>query len=246
MSNCVINVSDLNFAYGNHQILRQVNLCVNKGDFVAIIGSNGAGKSTLIKLLLAELMLQDGSIEVLGKDISKTKSNPKIGYVPQTGLGKNSNFPASVYEVVSTNLYLNVGRFKFLNKNHRNKIMNTLKLVDMDSYWDRPISELSGGQRQRVLLARALVSDPEMLILDEPTTGVDSESTDNFYKLLKELNNSQELTIINVTHDLGKVFPYTNRVFCLEEGYVLELSREEVEHELSHRHEHPPLEERSM
>ncbi len=246
MINCVINVNDVNFSYGNHQILKHVNLCVSKGDFVAIIGSNGAGKSTLIKLLLAELDYKEGSIEVLGRDISKTKSIPEIGYVPQTGLGKNSNFPASVYEVVSTNLYLKVGRFKFFNNNHKKKIMNTLKLVGMDSYWDRPISELSGGQRQRVLLARALVSDPKMLILDEPTTGVDSESTDSFYKLLKDLNKTGELTIINVTHDLGKVFPYTNRVFCLEEGYLLELSRDEVEHELSHRHEHPPLEERSM
>ncbi|MDO5718783.1 MAG: ABC transporter ATP-binding protein [Tissierellia bacterium] len=237
----IIEVSDLYFSYSDHEVLKNLNIKIYRGDFVAIIGSNGAGKSTLIKILLSELPLSKGDLKLFGKEVKRTYSNSKIGYVPQTGIGKGASFPASVFELVSTNLYSKIKRFGFLKAEHKEKIRDTLKLVGMEDRIYSSMNSLSGGQKQRVLLARALVSDPELLVLDEPTTGVDSKSTENFYKLLKDLNREKNITILNITHDMVNVFPFVNRIFCIEDANLLELSKSEVECEISHRHIHPKI-----
>ena len=140
-----------------------------------------------------------------------------------------------------SNLFFDIGLFKFPNKNHRAKVIETLKLFDMEKYSNRMISKLSGGQIQRVFLARTLVANPKILILDEPTNGVDSETIDIIYNILRDLNQNKNISIIMVTHDIERVSKISNRIFCFEEGNLMELNKEELEIELSHKHKHPHL-----
>lgn len=229
----------LSFSYANTKILEDLSMTLYEGEFAAIIGANGSGKSTLLKLIFGELALSKGSIKFFDKEKLDKNDFGKIAYIPQQGLGKNSNFPASSFEVVSTNLYGGPWKFGIFNKEKKEKVYEALKLVGMEDFSDRPIGKLSGGQRQRVLLARALISKPSLIVLDEATAGVDQESSNEFYKILRKLSAEDKVTILAVTHDLGGIFPYIDRTFCLEKANLIELSKEEVQNELSHRHRHP-------
>ncbi len=241
MNQIIVQVSDLSFSYGNHKILEDVNLSLSAGDFAAIIGANGAGKSTLIKLILGELEPQSGKVLLFDKNPLLLKELSQIGYVPQSGLTGSRGFPANVFEVVYANLYLKTrGLFRSKLEYHE-KAIEALESVGMADYAKSLIGELSGGQLQRVLLARSLVNDPTLIVLDEPTTGIDTETVQSFHLLLQKLNQEKGITILTVTHDLARVIQFINRTFCLEEKDLLELSKQDVLHELAHRHEHPPL-----
>lgn len=231
-----IEVKNLNFHYPNNNVLENVNFLLETGSFGAIIGSNGSGKTTFMKLVLGELEASSGQILLMEKPVKKDMAFPSLRYVPQLGLGMNSNFPASCYEVVSTGIYR--GPFKKLNAEDKNDIEDAFRLVGMEDFKDRNIGKLSGGQRQRILLARALVSKPKVLLLDEPTAGVDKETSANFYKLLRDLNVDNGITILVITHDLEKIHKYTDKVFCLHDGHLHELSKEAIHLEVSHMHEH--------
>jgi zinc transport system ATP-binding protein len=235
----VIEVSQLAFAYASQPVLQQVGFSVARGDFAAIIGSNGSGKSTLLKLLLGFLHPDAGKIRLMGQDIGSFRDWPKIGYVPQNINVSGNGFPATAQEVVQANLFSKIGLMRFPKKSHREKTMEALGLVGMEAYAKRMIGELSGGQQQRVMLARVLVSDPEIVFLDEPTTGVDAESTLSLYELLRRLNHERGLTILMVTHDVERVSAYANRIFCLEETSLVELEQRQLEDELAHKHKHP-------
>ena len=239
--NNIIEVNDLTFAYNGESILKRIDFSIESGDFVSLIGSNGAGKSTLIKLILGELSPREGSIRVLGINPREYKEWHRVGYVPQRGLQSVSNFPASAEEIVQANLFSQIGLLRFPKKEHRLKTHKALELVGMSKYSNELIGNLSGGQQQRVLLARALVNDPGILILDEPTTGVDDSTVESFYKLLKELNQQSGITIFIVTHDIDRVSKFVSRTFCLEKGTLVELSKDEVLHELTHKHKHPTI-----
>ncbi|MDF2568061.1 MAG: transporter related [Oscillospiraceae bacterium] len=238
MSNA-IEVKDLYFSYGNEPILSKVAFSVHQGDFVSIIGANGAGKSTLLRLLLGELLPTAGDIRLFGQDVRRFKKWSKIGYVPQNGLSGGGDFPATAEEIVKANLFSQIGLFRFPKKVHRERTQQALELVDMGIYSKRLIGNLSGGQQQRVMLARVLVSDPEIMILDEPTTGVDAQSVQSLYELLFRLNHETGLTIVMVTHDVSRSADYVSRVLCLEEGSLVELDKVQVHDELSHKHKHP-------
>lgn len=238
MSN-VIEVENLSFSYGSEPIFTKIGFSVSKRDFAAIIGSNGAGKSTLLRLILGELAPAGGSIRLFDQDIRQFRGWPKIGYVPQNGLQSGANFPATAEEIVKANLFSQIGLLRFPKKEHRDKTLRALELVDMAAYSRRMIGELSGGQQQRVMLARVLVSDPELMVLDEPTTGVDAETVQSLYELLSRLNRDTGITIVMVTHDIGRAANYVSRVLCLEEGSLVELDRGQVDEELSHKHKHP-------
>ena len=175
----MIEVKDMCFGYGKDAILSNVNFTVRRQEYVGIIGSNGAGKSTLMRLILGQLTPSEGEVDV------HTKA---IGYVPQVGFREVSNFPANVEEIVLTGLYKKIGMFHMPKKEHRQKVKKALELVGMEDFRTRMLSEMSGGQQQRVLIARALVGDPELLVLDEPLTGIDKEAGEALYLLLDKLN----------------------------------------------------------
>ena len=240
----LIEVNNLNFAYNGELILRDINFGVCSGDFVSLIGSNGAGKSTLIKLILGELEAKKGDLKIFGIAPKEFKKWYKVGYVPQKGLQSINSFPASAEEIVQANLFSQIGILRYPKKEHRLKTNHALELVGMSNYSKHLIGNLSGGQQQRILLARALVNDPEILILDEPTTGVDDSTIESFYNLIKNLNDNFGITIFIVTHDIERVSKYVSRTFCLEKGTLVELSKEEVIDELTHKHKHPSIKPR--
>jgi len=206
---------------------------------VAVIGANGAGKSTLMRLLLGELDLQQGSISLFGQEAGRFREWPRIGYVPQNGLQQYQNFPATALEVVMSNLYSQRGRFRMAGRKEKDQALKALDQVEMRPLAKRLLSELSGGQLQRVMLARVLVCDPELLVLDEPTNGVDAHTVDLLYQKLADLNRETGRTIVMVTHDLARAAAYVGRVLCLEEGSLVELDHHAVTEEITHKHQHP-------
>lgn len=211
MDNIMIEVKDMSFGYGKDAILSNVNFIVKRQEYVGIIGSNGAGKSTLMRLLLGQLTPSEGEVNV------HTKA---IGYVPQVGFREVSNFPANVEEIVLTGLYKQIGMFHMPKKEHKQKVKQVLELVGMQDFRTRMLSEMSGGQQQRVLIARALIGDPELLVLDEPLTGIDKEAGEALYLLLDKLNKEYGMTIVMVTHNREQVAKYTNRFYHVTNGGV--------------------------
>lgn len=237
--NKIIEFDKVYFGYTSEYILKNISFSVNEGNFVSIIGSNGAGKSTILKLILGELNQNKGEIKIFGENIKKFNRWNNIGYLEQNAYYKILNFPATVYETVMSNMFYDIGLFKFPNKNHRAKVIKSLELLGMEKYSNRTISKLSGGQIQRVFLARTLVANPKILILDEPTNGVDRETVDIIYNILSDLNKSKNISIIMVTHDIDMVSKISSKIFCFEEGNLMELDKEQLKLELSHKHKHP-------
>lgn len=207
----IININNLTLGYNNIPVIQNLNVKINDGDFVCIIGSNGAGKSTLIKGILGLLKPISGSIE-----LNNIKKN-FIGYMPQE-TKVDSNFPASVYEIVLSGTLNKVG-LKPSYSNELKKIADdNLSLLDIYSLKDKCFNELSGGQRQRVLLARSLCSTSKILILDEPSNNLDYNSKKNLYKILHYLNKEKKMTIIMVTHDLDHNNLIGNKILSLQKG----------------------------
>ena len=210
----IIETRGLNFSYNRQPVLRNVNLHIQSGDFMAMIGPNGGGKTTLLKLMLGLLDVDSGSIRILGKppkDVSH-----RIGYVPQD-ININKNFPISVSDVVLMGI-LKPGRGWARHRHSsadRNSALRALTQVQMEKLRDQRISELSGGQKQRVFVARALVTNPAILLLDEPTSGIDTKGQNELYALLKELN--EKITIILVSHDLIAISRYVKSVACVNQ-----------------------------
>lgn len=237
--NKIVEFDKVYFGYTSEYILKNISFSVNEGDFVSIIGSNGAGKSTILKLILGELNQNKGEIKIFGENIKKFNRWNNIGYLEQNAYYKILNFPATVYETVMSNMFYDIGLFKFPNKNHHTKVIKSLELLGMEKYSNRTISKLSGGQIQRVFLARTLVANPKILILDEPTNGVDRETVDIIYNILSDLNKSKNISIIMVTHDIDMVSKISSKIFCFEEGNLMELDKEQLKLELSHKHKHP-------
>lgn len=200
----IIQIKNLSFSY-REKVLENINLEVNKQDFLGLIGPNGSGKTTLIRLILGLNKTKKGNIKLFGEDINKFKNWEKIGYVPQKATNIDQTFPATVKEIIST------GTTKKITTK---KIQKALRIVNMQDYTNRKIGQLSGGQQQRVFIARALINEPKILILDEPTTGIDQKNKDTFYELLHKLNK-KGITIILISHDTGTITKYVNKVACL-------------------------------
>ena len=235
--NKVIEFKNVHFGYTSDDILRCISFDINKGDFVSIIGSNGVGKSTILKLILGELHQYKGIIKLYGEDINNFKDWKKIGYLEQNAYSKIVHFPATVYEIVMSNNFADIGLFRFPNKKHHDKVIEALKLLGMENYKDRMIYKLSGGQVQRVFLARTLISKPDLLVLDEPTKGVDIETIELIYNVLHNLNKN--VYMIMVTYDVERISKISNRIFCFEDGTLIELEKNQIDIELSHKHKHP-------
>jgi len=202
----IIEIKDLTVQYPDGKALDDVSLRVNQGDFLGIIGPNGAGKSTLFDSMLGLNTNYMGTIKFFGEDIRKSKNYLKeIGYVPQKPIFEK-NFPVTVSDVV---------RMGLRNESNENKIDEILQQLWIHELRNRRIGELSGGQLQRVFIAKALVNSPKILILDEPVTGIDQQSIELFYSILRELNSKQKITIIWSSHDLDAVNQLANHVACL-------------------------------
>lgn len=184
--------------------------------------------------MLGELPLsgQIGKIELLGQEIRQFKDWQKISYVSQNGMASCQNFPASVEEFVQAGLYTQIGKFRFAGKREKEQVRRVLHQVGMGDFAKRLIGRLSGGQQQRVLLARALVNAPRLLLLDEPTSGMDEDSTTLFYRLLYQINREQGVTIWIVTHDRKRLMAYADDIWLLEDEKMklVQPGREEGEH----------------
>lgn len=213
--NHVIEIDHLSFQYEDQKVLEDIHLHVRKGSFLGLVGPNGSGKSTLLKCILGIVKPKQGTIRLFGIDSRKFKDWNKIGYVSQKANSFNSGFPATVFEVVSMGLVSKTGLFRFLNRSQKKKVKQAIADVGMSEFMNRNIGELSGGQQQRVFIARALVSEPKLLILDEPTVGVDAENVQNFYSMLEHLNTELGITLILVTHDIGAITEKVTHVACL-------------------------------
>lgn len=212
----IVQVEDVSFAWVDERwVLDGVNLVVEHGTFLGIVGPNGGGKTTLVRLLTAELLPDRGRVLVFGEEAAHLGPRRSlIGYLPQR-VAIPTDFPVTALEVVMMGGYSKVGLFHRVPSSLREKAMVNLAKVGMADYAARPIGKLSSGQQQRVLIARALVNDPELLLLDEPTVGVDTGGQASFFALLRSLGKEMGLTIIMVTHDLVHIGRYADRLACL-------------------------------
>ena len=209
----LIEIKDLDFAYHGETILKNVNLSVRQRDYIAIIGPNGGGKTTLLKLILGLLMPDRGTIRVDGK--SPGEASACIGYVPQD-VHMNRSFPITAMDVVLMGNRNSQKRWSRPATADRREALSALERLEMAAQAEKKIGRLSGGQRQRVFIARALVSQPKLLLLDEPTASIDTKGQADFYRLLRELN--QDLTILVVSHDLLVISRYVKSVACVNKG----------------------------
>ncbi|HZA48156.1 MAG TPA: metal ABC transporter ATP-binding protein [Nitrososphaera sp.] len=205
----VVKVDRVSYDYGQDTVLDDISFSVEEGDLLGIIGPNGAGKTTLFNCMLGLVEDYRGKIEMFGEDIRKNrKVLQQLGYVPQKK-SIEQGFPATVQEIVS------LGAAATTRKPSREKVTSTLETVGLLDYSKRRIGELSGGQQQRVFIAKALVNDPRLLILDEPATAIDVDAQNKFYSLVKKLNKENHITILWSSHDLEAINSLANKVACI-------------------------------
>jgi zinc transport system ATP-binding protein len=224
----VAEVEHLCYRYGDEQVLDDVNLTVHRGDFLGIIGPNGAGKTTLLRVLLGLSPACRGQVHLFGTDVREFRDWHRIGYVPQKAIAFEGRFPANVFEVVISGRCGRAGLARRFTAEDRAATDQALETVGMAAYRDRLIGHLSAGQQQRVFIARALVTEPDLLILDEPTVGVDLEAQEQFYSLLQHLNRDTGTTLILVSHDIGVVAREVTQLACLNHALVFHGSSEEA------------------
>jgi len=218
----IIQIDHLNFAYAETPILTDINLLIDSPEFIGIVGPNGGGKTTLLKLLMGFLKPKSGKIEIFGQSPQMVRS--KIAYVPQTQR-YDREFPISVLEVVLAGRLSHLPWYGKFSKADKEAAIQALQRVRLSNFYNRPFGTLSGGQAQRVLIARALVSDPKLLLLDEPTANVDSQAEADIYEILKSLKG--KMTVLMVTHDLSIAIEQVQKVLLVQNSAKL-LNPEEV------------------
>lgn len=199
----MIQIQNMSFRYEKDELFKNIDVEIDKGDFVAFVGDNGSGKSTLIKLLIKSLSGYTGEITLFGQELRQFNDYRRIGYVSQKSNAFNAKFPATVGEIITA-----------LSKNKAD-LPQVLEQVGLPGFEKRLIGQLSGGQQQRVFIARALIDRPELLLLDEPTVGIDQQSVEEIVSLLGELNQ-QGITILMTTHNYPTVQDYINKILWLK------------------------------
>jgi zinc transport system ATP-binding protein len=213
----IFDVKNLSFSVRGVDILKNVSLEIFNGEYIAIIGPNGGGKTTLIRMLLGLEKPTTGEVKLFGKDIKEFKAWDKIGFVPQRASHVDQNFPATVEDIVKMGRVAKSKLFSRDSKEDISAVKESMIKMDILDLKDKMVGTLSGGQRQRVMIARALASSPEILILDEPNTGVDMVSQQRFYKLLAELNKEDNITIVFITHDVGVIADDIGKLFTINQ-----------------------------
>ncbi len=208
----IVEVKNVSFSYipGN-PVLKDIDLYIHQGDYLGIVGPNGGGKSTLIKLILGLIRPQLGSIAMFCKNVA---------YVGQKATDFDQKFPATVQDVVSMGRYSERGLFKGLSKEDKQLVSNAIEQVDMSDFKNRLIGELSGGQQQKTFIARALAQQPEIIFLDEPTSGVDQTSQVQFYKILKKLNQDLGITLVLISHDVDVITKEVTKIAAINRDLV--------------------------
>ena len=213
----IVKLEDIWVYHHETLALRSVDLEIEEGEFLGLIGPNGSGKTTLIKVILGLLKPDRGKVRVFGVPPEELSTKRRlVGYVPQRSQGDWS-FPVSVMDVVLMGRYGRIGLFKRPTAEDRKAAMQALEDVQMQDFHRRQLAELSGGQQQKVLIARALATQPRLLLLDEPAAGVDAYGEERFYELLRNLRDQQGLTIVVVTHDIAVISAYVEKLACLNQ-----------------------------
>jgi len=203
----VIALRDVSFSYENRPVISGLNFSVKERDFVGLIGSNGAGKTTLLRMIVGLLKPTSGEIRLFGKPVSQYDHWEKIGYVPQKN-SFNPLFPVTVREVVQSGLYGRSKLFRRITKADQRKAEDALMAMRVEDLADKRIGMLSGGQQQRVFLARALINNPALLILDEPTVGIDAETQESFFHMIQHMHKHHNITFLMVSHDMERFRSY--------------------------------------
>lgn len=214
-NSAVFRMECVSFAYNERPVLKDLSFAVIRGEFVGVIGPNGSGKSTVVKLLVGLLKPKTGSIEVFGQPLGDFKEWARVGYVSQRATHFDLGFPATVREVVSLGRVARVGLGRRLQMRDHEAISSALEDAGIADIQSRLIGNLSGGQQQRVFIARALAQEPEALVLDEPTVGVDPEAHQKFFELMRHLHDHKNLTIVLVTHELDVVLKEVTDVLLI-------------------------------
>ena len=214
-----VELEGVGVSYGEVRVLDGINLTVEPGDFLGIIGPNGSGKTTLLRVMLGLLEPQDGSVRLFGQPPASFREWRRVGYVPQRA-ALDPSLPVTVQEVVASGLVASLGVFQRIGRAQRARVSDALARAGMEAHARARIGALSTGQQQRVLIARALVSDPELIILDEPTGGVDPEAQTSFYAMLHHLNREREVTLVLVSHDIGVVAKEVTKLACLNRRLI--------------------------
>lgn len=203
----IVSMERVSFYYKDNKVIENLNFHILQRDFVGLIGSNGAGKSTLLKMAVGLLKPAKGEIRLFGQDLSQFKDWERIGYVPQKN-SFNPLFPATVTEVVLSGLYGKTKMFRRINRADVKKGEDALHALRIEELADKRIGQLSGGQQQRVFLARALINNPDLLILDEPTVGIDAETQESFFHMIRHMHQHHDITFLMVSHDLEMMRSY--------------------------------------
>jgi zinc transport system ATP-binding protein len=206
----VVKLENIWAQYNGEPVLEDINLSIGQEDFLGVIGPNGGGKTTLLKIILGLISPSHGKVSVLGK--SPQKSRTSIGYVPQTTTF-DRNFPINIRDVVLMGRYSSTGLFKHYQKSDNEAAQKALETVNIANLKNRQIGKLSGGEQQRAFIARALVAQPKLLLLDEPTASVDPAMQTEFYELLNRLK--KQMAIVLVSHDISAVSVYVDKIACL-------------------------------
>jgi zinc transport system ATP-binding protein len=211
----IVELKDVSVKYPDGVVaLDGINIDINPKDLIALIGPNGAGKSTLLKIILGLLKPTSGSVKLFGSP-DLTKNLKYVGYVPQSAQARDPNLPFSVYETVMLGRIPIAGLFHGIKENDKLKVNETLKMFGIYELKNRKIGQLSGGQSQRVFLAKAMVAEPKLLLLDEPTSGVDTTSKKEFYNILERLNKERGISVVLSSHDIGVITKVATRVLCI-------------------------------
>lgn len=211
----VLEVTSLNVSRDNSLVIEDAQFTIHKGDYVGIVGPNGGGKTTLLLALLNRIPKTKGSIRLFGQNINSFSNWEKVAYVPQHAVNFDSQFPLTVKELVSLGRVNRKNLGRPLTNADWEKVKEVLEFMGISDIKDRRIGQLSGGQKQRVFVAKALVRNPEIILLDEPIVGVDTKTQEKFYKKLSELNVKKRITILLVTHDLTAVFCRMSKIMCV-------------------------------
>ncbi len=214
-----VELEGVDVSYGEVRVLDGINLTVEPGDFLGIIGPNGSGKTTLLRVILGLLEPQEGSVRLFGQPPAAFREWRRLGYVPQRA-ALDPSLPVTVQEVVASGLVASLGLLQRIGRALRARVTDALARVGIEAHARARIGALSTGQQQRVLIARALVSDPELIILDEPTGGVDPEAQTSFYAMLQHLNREREVTLVLVSHDIGVVAKQVTKLACLNRRLI--------------------------